>query len=358
MSGVRQTHREQAGTTLLMAADAGPIEALALWFSGPRKIEFRQETIPPPAAGQLRISAIASAPSHGSELLVYRGEVQSNLELDLPTLAGSFGFPIKYGYAAVGRVLDVGPGVGDVAPGDLVFVHHPHQSVFLVARELVTRLPNGVVPELGVFTANLETAVNVVLDAGPRLGETALVFGLGTVGLLVGLLLRRAGASRLLAVDPLPIRRALGAKLGLEALDPGPDLPAQVRKLTDGRGADLAVEASGSADALQAAIESVVVEGTVVVASWYGLKDLRLSLGGHFHRGRVRLRSSQVGRLDPALAPRWDRRRRLEQALGLLTELPLAELITHRFPFAEAPAAYSLLDERPGEAVQVVFTYG
>ncbi len=99
----------------------------------------------------------------------------------------------------------------------------------------------------------------------------------------------------------------------------------------------MAVEVSGSGAALQAAVDAVAAEGTVVVASWYGTKPVTLALGGHFHRGRVRLRSSQVGRLTPELCARWDRARRTETVLGLLPRLRLEELISHRIPFEEAP---------------------
>jgi len=82
-----------------------------------------------------------------------------------------------------------------------------------------------------------------------------------------------------------------------------------------------------------------------------------LDLGGRFHRGRVRVISSQVGRIDPSLAPRWDRERRLGLAMDLLSELSLAELITHRFAFARAAEAYSLLDTDASNTVQVVLDY-
>jgi 2-desacetyl-2-hydroxyethyl bacteriochlorophyllide A dehydrogenase len=341
-----------------MAANAGPIEARALWLTAPRTAALRTESVPSPGPGQVRLRMLASALSQGTELLVYRGQVPADLPLDLPTLAGSFAFPIKYGYAAVGRVMDIGEGVSALAPGDIVFVHHPHQSASVVPAELPVRLPDGLDPTLGVFTANLETAVNVLLDTQLHLGETALVFGLGTVGLLIAQLLRRAGAGRVIGVDPLARRRRLALDVDLdEALAPDDELVERVRALTDGRGADVAVEASGAGAALQAAIEAVADEGTVVVVSWYGVKPVTLMLGGHFHRGRVRLRSSQVGRLDPALAPRWERKRRLAVALDLLPQLRLAELISHRLPFACAPDAYRLVDEHPDEVTQVVLTY-
>ena len=291
-------------------------------------------------------------------MLVYRGEVSEDLPLDLPTLAGSFGFPIKYGYATVGRILDVGPGVEDLAAGDFVFVHHPHQDVFVVPGAMAVRLPDGLDPLLGPFVANLETAINVVHDTPLRLGETALVFGQGVVGLLAAQLLKIVGAGRVLAVDPLEKRRELARTVGVdEAFEPSEDLPRRVFEATAGRGADVAVEASGSGTALQAAIEAVAVEGTVVVASWYGTKPVTLCLGGHFHRGRVRVRSSQVGRISPELNSRWNLVRRMETVLGLLPRLRLKELVSQRFPFEEAPEAYRLVDEYPGEVVQVALTH-
>ena len=291
-------------------------------------------------------------------MLVYRGEVQADLPLDLPTLEGSFSFPIKYGYATVGRVLDAGPGAGTLSIGDPVFVHHPHQGVFLVPAELPVRLPDGLDPALGLFFANLETALNVVHDAPLRLGETALVFGQGVVGLLVTRLLKLAGAERVLAVDPVEKRRELALEMGAdEAFEPAGDLRERLIEATSGRGADLAVEVSASATALQDAIDAVAAEGTVVVASWYGTKPVALSLGGHFHRGRIQLRSSQVGRISPELGPRWDRARRREAVLSMLPRLRLQSLFSHRVPFEEAPRAYRLVDEGPDEAVQVVLIH-
>jgi 2-desacetyl-2-hydroxyethyl bacteriochlorophyllide A dehydrogenase len=313
----------------------GALEARALWFSAPRTTEFRLEKVQAPSPGEVRVRTIASALSQGTEMLVYRGEVPADLPLDLPTLAGSFSFPIKYGYAAVGHVLDAGADVEALALGDTVFVHHPHQAAFVVPEEAPVRLPDGLDPLLGLFVANLETAVNVVRDTPLHLGETALVFGQGVVGLLVTQLLGLAGASRVLVVEPVKKRRELALVVG----------------------ADEAFEASGSGAALQAAIDAVAGEGTVVVASWYGTKPVTLSLGGHFHRGRVRLRSSQVGRINPDLEPRWDPARRMETVLGLLPRLHLKELISHRFPFEQAPDAYQFVDERPEETVQIILTH-
>jgi 2-desacetyl-2-hydroxyethyl bacteriochlorophyllide A dehydrogenase len=335
-----------------------PRRATAVWFAAPGVVELRDEPLRAPGAGELQVAAIASAISHGTEMLVYRGQVPRDLALDLPSFAGGFDFPLKYGYATVGRALRVGPGVAGFEPGDLIFALHPHQTAYVVPAALAWRLPPDLPAERGLFVANLETALNALLDEPVRLGERVVVFGQGTVGLLIGLLARRNGAGRLIVVDAYERRRALARHLGAdEVFAPAADLAGRLRDATAGRGADLVFEASGNPAALQTALDAVATHATVVVCSWYGAKPVALDLGGHFHRGRVRIRSSQVGQVDPGLLPRWDRARRAAEILALLPELPLEQLISHRIPFRAAAEAYRLVDERPEETVQVILTY-
>lgn len=146
--------------------------ARAVWFSAPRAVEVRDEALPAVGAVEVRVRAELSAVSHGTEMLVYRGLVAPQTALDLPTLRGSFAFPIKYGYASVGRVVEAGAAVAGLQVGDRVFALHPHQSEYVVPAASLVRLPVGLPPEAGVFAANVETALNVLLDAPPRLGET------------------------------------------------------------------------------------------------------------------------------------------------------------------------------------------
>jgi 2-desacetyl-2-hydroxyethyl bacteriochlorophyllide A dehydrogenase len=330
--------------------------ATAVWFPRARAVEIRDEPLREPGPAEVRVRAVLSALSQGTERLVYRGEVDEHLALDIPTLAGGYGFPVKFGYASVGRVVSAGREVRGIGAGDLVFALHPHQSEYVVDASLVRRLPEGVSADQGVFLANLDTALNVVLDAHPHLGDTVAVFGQGVVGLLVTQLLRRAGA-KVIAIDPSQIRRDMSERCGAHAILAAGDATL-LHALTAGRGADIAIEASGNARALQQAIDGVAAEGTVVVCSWYGDKPVTLDLGGSFHRGRLRIVSSQVGGIAPALAPRWDRERRILMATELLGELVLADLITHRVPFADAAEAYDLLDRGSDDTVQVVLAYG
>jgi 2-desacetyl-2-hydroxyethyl bacteriochlorophyllide A dehydrogenase len=328
---------------------------MAVWFTAPHRVEVRDEHLRAVGRHDVRVEALASAISHGTEMLVYRGHVPTDLPLDLPTLAGSFAFPIKYGYASVGRVTETGAATSRLSRGDMVFCHHPHQSAYVVAETLPVRLPPGTAPDDAVFLANLETALNVVLDAHPYLGDRVIVFGQGVVGLLITQLLQHAGA-QVIAVDPIAERRAHAAALGAIALAPDA-VRDGVHSLTGATGADLAIEVSGSPDALGEAVQLVAFQGTVVVCSWYGSKPVSLPLGDAFHRRRLRLVSSQVSHLDAALTPRWSRERRLETAIGMLPGLELRSLVSHRLPLARAAEAYALIDRSPEQVLQVVFSF-
>ncbi|HYV07303.1 MAG TPA: zinc-binding alcohol dehydrogenase, partial [Blastocatellia bacterium] len=325
--------------------------AVSIWFSAPRTVELRTENARMPAAREVRVEALYSGISHGSEMMVYRGEVPPELELDssLATLQGSFNFPVKYGYANVGRVLDIGADVGDLTEGQLVFAFNPHETCYTVPASVLIKLPPEIDPRLGVFAANVETAMNAVLDAAPRLGERVVVVGQGVVGLLITQLMRKAGASLIITTDLYENRRRLSLLAGADlSIDPASkSLGEHVAAMTDGMGADIVIEASGQPAALDAAVKVTAAEGRVVVVSWYGTKRADLNLGSDFHRKRLTLKSSQVSNLDPSLTPRWTIRRRRNLAVGYLRELMLDEMISHVLSFNQAAEAYRLIDHQP-----------
>lgn len=334
---------------------------VSLWFTAPRQVGLRASSAAAPGEREVRIQALFSGISHGSEMVAYRGEAPSDLSLDaaLPTLAGGFGFPFKYGYASVGRVVDVGRGVRSLSEGDLVFAFNPHETCYTVPASVVAGLPLDLDPLLGIFLANVETAINALLDAAPRLGETVVVTGQGVVGLLLTQLARKAGAGLILTSDIYGNRRSLSRAVGAdEVIDPSTQsLSDSVHRMTRGIGADVVIEASGQPGALNDAIRAAASEARVVVVSWYGTRKAALALGSDFHRKRLTLKSSQVSTLDPSLAPRWTIDRRRSLAVSYLGELLLGDLISHVIPFALSGDAYSLIDEKPGEVVQVVLDY-
>ena len=322
-------------------------------FVGRRLVELREVELPEPSEGRVLVATEWSGISSGTELLAYRGEVDPELPLDevLGALAGTFAYPFRYGYSAVGRV--VRP-AGPLAEGQLVFAFHPHQDRFVVgAREVVP--VEGLDPRTATLYPLVETALQACLDAAPRLRETAVVVGLGAVGILVAALLGRAGAA-VLGSEPQPGRRAAAAAFGVRALAPD-EAAAALADQTRGRGADLVVEASGNAEALASSLELLAHEGTALVCSWYGTKPAALPLGAAFHRRRLALHSSQVSTLPAVLTARWDRGRRAEAAWSLARELPLAVLASHEFPFEQAAEAYARLDRREDGLIHAALRY-
>ena len=336
------------------------MNARSLWFSRPKEIEFREEEVEPPRGDEILVQALYSGISHGTEMLVYRGEVPRDLELDafLTTIKGSFRFPVKYGYSSVGKVVELGSIASRLCRGDVVFVHHPHQTSYVVPENMAVKLPQDSSPMLGVFVANLETALNCILDSDVRLGESVAIFGQGVIGLLVTQLAKKCGADKVFTVDRIERRREVSRKLGADFSFGLDNDPAQaIKELTDGTGVDVVIEASGSPEALDYAIKSAAFEGLVVVVSWYGTKPATLHLGEQFHRERIKIKSSQVSHVNAALAPRWSVKRRTDMVIKLLPQLNLDELISDVVPFEEAQAAYEKIDKAPEETLQVVLSY-
>jgi threonine dehydrogenase-like Zn-dependent dehydrogenase len=176
-------------------------------------------------------------------------------------------------------------------------------------------------------------------------------------------LLARCPLQRLLTLDRYALRRerslTLGAHVSLDASEPAviDRVQTALRQDSANDGADLTYELSGNPAALDQAIAVTGFHGRVIIGSWYGQKLTHVQLGGRFHRSRIRLMSSQVSTIAPELSGRWSTSRRLHVAWQMLQQVRPASLITHRVPFAQAAEAYALLDQHPGEAIQVMLTY-
>jgi 2-desacetyl-2-hydroxyethyl bacteriochlorophyllide A dehydrogenase len=328
-----------------------------LVFAGPRRIELVEEAVDGPAPGQALVRTLASAISAGTELLAFRGELPQDLALD-DTLGalrrGTFAYPFCYGYASVGEVRAVGSGVDVALTGRRVFGFVPHATQFLAPVADLVVVPDGLDAEPAALLAHMETAVNLILDGAPLYGEKVLVVGAGTVGLLTIALLARFPLAVLAVSEPLPLRMQAARALARRELPAGGD---EIRRALGQNGADLVYELSGNPAALDGAMAAAGQEARVVVGSWYGNKRAGVDLGGPFHRGRLRLVSSQVSHIGAALSARWDRARRFEAAWRALAEIDTAALVSHRFAFENAAAAYELLDRDPERVLQVLLTH-
>lgn len=331
----------------------------SLFFISPRQVEVREEPLHEPAPDQVLVETVCSAVSPGTEMLIYRGEFPDlPVDLNIESLSGNFSYPLCYGYSCVGRIIANGSQVNQEWLDRLVFAFQPHCTHFLARVESLLPVPEGMEPEAAAFLPNMETAVNLVQDAAPILGEKAIIFGQGIVGLLTASLLLDFPLDTLVTADRFERRRKSSLNLGVKAcLDPGvPDFKTAAKSLLN-PDADFSIELSGSPEALNDAIDLTGFSGRIVIGSWYGRKPTHLDLGGSFHRSRIKLISSQVSSISPELSGRWDKTRRFEVVWDAIRRIQPQKWITHRFSFDKAQDAYRLLDGSPKETIQVMLTY-
>jgi threonine dehydrogenase-like Zn-dependent dehydrogenase len=310
-------------------------EARAFWLAEPGRGEIRSETLRAPGADEALVRTLFSGISRGTETLVFRGEVppSERERMRAPFQAGEFPAPVKYGYCNVGRV-ERGPAA---LRGRAVFCLYPHQTRYVVPTAALHPLPDAVPPQRAVLAANLETAVNAVWDATPRVGDRVAVVGAGTVGCLTAWLAARAGCSVEL-VDVDERKGAAASALGLAFRSP----------VDAARDADVVVHASGDGRGLATALELAGFEATVLELSWYGTSTPAVPLGGAFHSRRLSLKSSQVGAIAAPQRARWSHGRRMTLVLRLLEHAELDALVSGESRFDELPEILASLATAPG----------
>jgi hypothetical protein len=303
----------------------GETTAEALWYVGLGRAEIRREWLSPLAEGMVRVRARYGAISRGTEALIAAGKVPVSeyQRMRGPFMGGSFPFPVKYGYATVGRV-EAGPG-GLI--GRTVFALHPHQTLFDVPADVVVLVPKDVPVSRAVIAANMETALNATWDAAPVPSGPIAVVGAGVLGALVGFLCARVPGTPVTLIDINAAREELARALGLNFAKPE-NAPVDYK---------LVVHTSADPRGLATAMDIAGDEATVLEMSWYGERLVPVPLGGPFHSRRLKLVSSQVGKVAPSRRATTSHRQRLEQAIALLADARLDALLAPAVPFVELP---------------------
>ena len=292
----------------------------ALWYVAEGKAELRGGAV----SQGVRVRALFSGLSRGTERLVMGGRVppSEHDRMRCPYQEGAFPFPVKYGYALVGTIVD------GARAGETVFALHPHQREIALAADALHAVPSGVPARRAVLTANMETALTAIWDSGVSAGDKVLVIGAGVLGLLIAALATRMPGTQVTVVDPLTERRGIVAALGATFATPD----------SAPRDQDVVFHASAAPQGLALALESAGIEATVVEASWYGATSVSLALGEAFHQRRLKLVSSQVGSIPAGRQPRWTYARRIGTALSLLADPVFDQFITGEIAFDDAPA--------------------
>jgi 2-desacetyl-2-hydroxyethyl bacteriochlorophyllide A dehydrogenase len=317
-------------------------DALSLWYAPGGLVELRPASVVP-RPGDVSVTALYSGVSRGTERLVFEGRVPESewQRMRCPHQAGDFPHAVKYGYALVGEIAT------GARTGERVFVLHPHQQRLCVAASDVHTIPADVPPRRAALAANMETALNVVWDAGASAGDRILVVGAGVLGLLIAGLLSRLPGAAVTVTDINPARREVAAALGA-AFAPPEAAP---------RDQDIVVHTSSSAAGLGLALNAAGTEATVVEASWYGDAAVSVPLGEAFHARRLRLISSQVGAVPASRRARWTTARRMAKALDLLRDARFDALVTGEIAFGDAPRDLHKVFDRDGTGLMTVLRY-
>lgn len=311
----------------------------AFWVVSPGHGEIRTEPRQLCEPGCVRVRALYSGVSRGTESLVFLGMVPpSEYErMRAPFQAGRFPAPVKYGYSNVGLVSEGPPPL----EGRCVFCLFPHQTEYVVGADAVAALPPALPPGRAVLAANMEAALNGVWDGGVSAGDRVSVIGAGTVGCLCAWLVSGIPGCEVELVDVDPAKEEVARTLGVAFRLPG----------NAARRRDVVLHASGAPSGLATALDLAGFEARIVELSWYGDQSVDLPLGRAFHARRLQLRSSQVGTVAANQRARWDSRRRLAKALELLLDPRLDALITAESSFEDLPVVMGALAHRPGGTI-------
>jgi hypothetical protein len=309
--------------------------ARSFWITAPGQGELREERLPTPPRDAHKVQTLATGVSRGTEALVFAGRVPASQykAMRAPLMAGTFPFPVKYGYSAVGVT----------EHGQRVFVLYPHQDRFIAPAAMCIPVPDIVPTPRAVLAANMETALNLLWDAAPLPGERMMVVGAGVLGLLTAALLARIPAAIVTVIDLDPARAAFAHAFGCAFATPDAAPEAQ----------ELIVHTSASESGLRLCLTQAAFEARIIEASWYGDTAPSAPLGEAFHARRLRLIASQVGHVAPPMRGRRTHAERLATALTLLEDPCFDALLEGPTRFTALPTAMPEI-LRPGGLCHVI----
>lgn len=267
--------------------------------------------------------------------------------------------PLALGYCNVGRVVETGAGVNGFKPGDRVVSNGPHADLVSVPLNLSARIPDEVEDEAAAFTVVASIGLQGIRLAQPTLGEAFVVTGVGLIGLLTVQLLCAQGC-RVLAIDFDDAKLALARQFGAETCNPGAGEDPVVAGMafSRGRGVDgvIITASTKSSDPVSQGAQMCRARGRIILVGVTGLelnrsefynKELSFQVSCSYGPGRYDPAYEEQGQDYPLGFVRWTEQRNFEAVLDMMAsgKLDVRPLITHRFAFDEAPAAYAALTE-------------
>lgn len=332
-----------------------------------RTIAFRDYEERPLKADEIRVRSVVSGIKHGTELTLYTGKtpfLDRVFDREYRLFMDGQGrglYPCNLGSWLTGEVIEVGSEVTRFKVGDMVHGPMPHRPTNVIAASRAYPLPPTMKPETALFTDPTIYALTAVHDAQIKVGDNVAVFGMGALGLIAVQIARLNGADKVFAVDLFDNRLQLARDFGAtDAFNPRACDPAlEIKKATDKKGVDVAIEISGAYAGLDAALRCVHVCGLVVAASYYK-GERALDMGGEWHHNRPTLKSSMpVWDMPHRCYPMWNLERIERTAIRLLEtgRLITDPMISRRYAYANAAEAYQFIDQHPDQTVKTLLDY-
>jgi len=330
--------------------------------------EIREYEEPELREGQVRVKTEFGSPKHGTELAFFKGYTRHRGPYDKelgaftmePGPAEPSG-PVRMGNMFVGAVTGLGPGVRTRAVGDRVLSYGPLRETQTVHEDRCWLMPEGLSPKSAVCLDPADFAMAAVRDGHVRVGDAVAVFGMGAIGLMAVQIARLSGAQPVIAVEPFANRRGAAAACGADrVLDPAEgDVGLEIRRATENRGVDVAIEYSGAMRAMQAALRAVAYGGNVVSGAFPGPYEAGLDFGAEAHLNIPNILFSRACSRPDRDHPRWDEPRIYATCWRLICEGKLTgePVVDPVVPFDDLVAELPKIASDPGANIKLGVTF-
>lgn len=314
-------------------------------FTAPNTAEFLEDEVAAPVGDQVQVRLCVSTISSGTERALCGGELNINPNKLLDTAV----FPRSSGYSSSGIVEAVGDKVTTVKPGDRVVLYwSSHRSVQNLPEQNVLKIGDNISFEEAALFHIATFPLIAFRKCRLEIGESAIVMGMGVLGMLALPLLKAAGAAPLIAADPIPEKRARALELGADyALDPyDPDFAKTVKEITDG-GANVAIEVTGFGKALDGVLDCMAKFGRVALLGCTRHSDFTIDYYHKVHSPGIVLigAHTQSRPKNDTSSGMWTARDDMKALIRLTScgRLDLGKMVEETHSPEEAPEMYTRL---------------